>query len=70
MSVIAELRRIDVFPRRYFYPSLDTVQAYQGASDCPISQDVASRVLCLPIYSDLGDEIVVRICETINNMLS
>jgi dTDP-4-amino-4,6-dideoxygalactose transaminase len=56
----------DVFPRRYFHPSLDTLPAYGGESNCAISADIASRIICLPLYADLKIETVKDICSTIN----
>lgn len=38
--------------RRYFYPSLNTV--YPNPVSCPISEEVTSRILCLPIYPELS----------------
>lgn len=42
-----------IFPRRYFYPSLNTLK-YVRSQACEISEVVATRVLCLPLYSELG----------------
>lgn len=42
-----------VHPRRYFYPSLNTLPYVNGGSS-PISEDYANRVLCLPLYPDLS----------------
>lgn len=38
--------------RRYFFPSLNKLPYHTGA-DCPISEDISLRVLCLPFYQDL-----------------
>ncbi len=38
-----------IFPRRYFYPSLNTIEYTKGSS-MPISESIASRILCLPLY--------------------
>jgi dTDP-4-amino-4,6-dideoxygalactose transaminase len=44
-----------VYPRRYFYPSLNRVN-YVEHTPCPVSEDVAPRVLCLPLYHQLSRE--------------
>ncbi len=44
-----------VYPRRYFYPSLNTLD-FLGEHDAPISVDISSRVMCLPLYHDLKEE--------------
>jgi dTDP-4-amino-4,6-dideoxygalactose transaminase len=43
-----------IFPRRYFYPSLSTLSYVSG--NTPISDDISSRILCLPIYHELTKE--------------
>ncbi|WP_394242572.1 DegT/DnrJ/EryC1/StrS family aminotransferase [Vibrio astriarenae] len=45
-----------VFPRRYFYPSLDTT--YSDSNEVTKSQQLASRILCLPLYVDMTPEDV------------
>ncbi|MGO4292721.1 DegT/DnrJ/EryC1/StrS family aminotransferase [Chitinophaga sp. RAB17] len=44
-----------VQPRRYFYPSLNTLE-YIDQSKCAVSESVAERVLCLPLYHTLKKE--------------
>lgn len=45
---VAALARINVFPRRYFYPSLNRISYLKG-SPCPVSEQAAATVLCLPM---------------------
>jgi len=40
--------------RRYFYPGLNTMDYTKG--DCPISDSISSRILCLPLYHTLAKE--------------
>lgn len=63
------LRAIDIHTRRYFYPSLDTLP-YVNAAPCPISQEAADRVLCLPLYPDLEVTVVDRILHRMEELLS
>ena len=42
-----------IFPRRYFYPSLDTLEYIEPKQECIISRDISKRILCLPIYAEL-----------------
>ncbi|HBK83807.1 MAG TPA: aminotransferase DegT, partial [Flavobacterium sp.] len=53
-------------PRRYFYPSLNTIH-YVSGSKMPISESVASRVLCLPLYAGLEVQDVKKIINIITN---
>ncbi len=53
INVEAKLKEKKIIPRRYFYPSLDTLEYLQSDQTCNISRDIASRILCLPIYPGL-----------------
>jgi len=64
MKAVKELERIEIFPRRYFYPSLSSL-AYVNKSDTPISDAIAEKILCLPIYHDLSLEETDMIARTL-----
>ncbi|QNL20597.1 DegT/DnrJ/EryC1/StrS family aminotransferase [Hyphobacterium sp. CCMP332] len=49
------LEEAEIFPRRYFYPSLSKLD-YVTQKETPISDDISSRILCLPLYHDLTKE--------------
>ena len=52
-----------IVPRRYFYPSVNTLKAVLlDAPPMPVSEDIASRILCLPLYWKLDDQSIERIC--------
>ena len=55
-----------IFPRRYFYPSLNTIN-YIEKKSMPISENIASRVLCLPLYVELTQEEITKIVSIINS---
>ena len=59
------LNQHNIFPRRYFYPSLNTLD-YVSRQECPVSEDIASRILCLPLYYGLKEEEVKNIINLIN----
>lgn len=59
-----QLNKENIFPRRYFYPSLNTLN-YTNQFFCPISEDISTRVLCLPLYYDLDLLDVKTIIKTI-----
>ena len=67
-KVQKSLNKENIFPRRYFYPSLDTLEYIEPKQECKISRDISKRVLCLPIYSkhkkDNQDKIIdiIRKC--------
>jgi dTDP-4-amino-4,6-dideoxygalactose transaminase len=51
-QVMQNLNKQDIFPRRYFYPSLNTL-SYTDGQPCPIAEDISKRILCLPLYHGL-----------------
>lgn len=57
-----------IFARKYFYPLASDYACYRSvyASErTPVAKDVASRVLTLPMYSDLSLRDVDWICDVI-----
>ena len=59
------LNEAEIFPRRYFYPSLNTIDFVNGET-MPISESIASRILCLPLYVGLTEEELKLIVNLIN----
>lgn len=59
----------NVNPRRYFYPSLNKLPFYDELIDCPISEEVSRKVLCLPLYYDLSLEDVNKISQLIKQVM-
>ncbi|WP_020602990.1 DegT/DnrJ/EryC1/StrS family aminotransferase [Spirosoma spitsbergense] len=69
LRVMDMLKAQAIMPRRYFYPSLNTLPfALRGGVEqpCPVSEDVALRVLCLPLYPDLAEADADRIATLVN----
>ena len=65
LEVQKSLNEAEIFPRRYFYPSLNTIPYVNGAS-MPVSESIAARVMCLPLYEGLEEDDVLRIISIIN----
>lgn len=61
LKIEAKLKEKDILPRRYFYPSLDTLSYLDSKQVCNNSRDIASRILCLPIYPTLKLDDVQKI---------
>lgn len=53
MRCLAALGKAQIYPRRYFYPSLNTLP-YVRRVPCPVSEDIVQRVACLPLWPDMG----------------
>lgn len=68
LQVQAALNDADIFPRRYFYPSLNTLN-YVVKQDMPVGEDTSRRSLCLPLYPDLSLADARHIAEILLNSL-
>ena len=51
LNVKNKLEDLDIYPRRYFYPSLDI--AYSSIEFSEKSISLSERILCLPLYNKL-----------------
>lgn len=51
-------------PRRYFFPTLSKVN-YVKPQNSPIADDIARRVLCLPLYHELKEEDIAFISRVL-----
>lgn len=60
---ISTLKLNEIFIRRYFYPSLSKVLPYTKSIDMPVTEEIANRVICLPLFHDLTMEEVDLICR-------
>jgi dTDP-4-amino-4,6-dideoxygalactose transaminase len=67
LGTVDKLAKENIYPRRYFYPSLNKLKYIKNAANCPISEDIAKRILCSPLYSGLEMKNINRICEVINS---
>lgn len=58
LNCMEYLKVNEIFTRRYFYPSLASSLPYMEYKKLEVTDDISSRVLCLPLYSDLTTEEV------------
>lgn len=54
LEIQAELVKEEIYTRRYFYPSLSSLN-YVEKQRTPVSDDIVTRILCLPLYHDLKE---------------
>ncbi len=66
LKVLKLLNDQGVFPRRYFYPSLNTIP-YANGIEMLVSEALSSRVLCLPLYVGLEKKEIEQICNLMNS---
>jgi dTDP-4-amino-4,6-dideoxygalactose transaminase len=69
LKVQKALNKEQIFPRRYFYPSLNTLE-YVEFSEMKISEDISKRIMCLPIYKELRVSEIDMISAVIDKELS
>lgn len=68
LEVKTLLNANNIFPRRYFYPSLSTLP-FIDYQMCAIAESVAQRVLALPLFYDLDIQSVKKIAGIVNSAL-
>jgi dTDP-4-amino-4,6-dideoxygalactose transaminase len=71
-QVYDELKKHNIFSRKYFYPLISQFPAYRGLDSAqlgkmPIAEDVAEKILCLPIYPELNFDVVDSVIEILKN---
>jgi dTDP-4-amino-4,6-dideoxygalactose transaminase len=66
LAVMHELASIDVYPRRYFFPSLNELPFLGTKQPCAVSEDISRRILCLPLSHYISAKEIKRICSIIN----
>jgi dTDP-4-amino-4,6-dideoxygalactose transaminase len=71
-EVYENLRKHNIYGRRYFYPLISQFPIYRGLpsakpENLPIANKVAEQVICLPIFPMLNVETVLKICNLLIN---
>lgn len=68
LKVRTALNQAEIYPRRYFYPSLNHLN-YVKPQEIAVSEDISKRVLCLPLFFELQEEEVEKIAKIITGNL-
>ncbi len=63
--LVSKLNELSIFPRRYFYPALNTIGRLGTVVELPVAEEIARRVLCLPLYYGIEAGTIRRICEVV-----
>lgn len=71
-EVYEELKRNNIYGRRYFYPLISQFPIYKGLDSAlpgkmPIAERIAEQVICLPIYPDLEVGSIEKIIKLISH---
>lgn len=68
LKIIKALSDENISSRRYFYPSLNTLPYLKSKQPCPVSEDIADRVMSLPLFAEIKEEDIKHICEIVNKV--
>lgn len=69
-EVYMMLQAHGVYGRRYFYPLISNFAPYKDipssvVDNLPVANDLANRVICLPMHHELADEDVLRVISAL-----
>lgn len=67
LTVLKALKKENIYPRRYFHPSLNTLPYLEKKQSCPISEDISKRIACLPLFVGLKKKDIKKIANVIKN---
>ena len=56
-----------IYPRRYFYPSVNAFSKILAYQPAPISENIAKRIVCLPLYWQLTDKSIHYIIDILSS---
>jgi len=65
IKVEKALNHKNIYPRRYFYPSVNTYSEVVEYKSTQVSEEISSRILCLPLFYGLNNETILKIAQTI-----
>lgn len=68
LNVQKALNDQQIFPRRYFFPSLEKLP-YVNSNVCPIAEGISKRIICLPLYVGLQKSDLQKIVKIINSSI-
>jgi dTDP-4-amino-4,6-dideoxygalactose transaminase len=69
LRAVDRLNREGIFPRRYFYPALNTLPYLEAFQPCPVAESAARRALCLPLYAELEEHMVEKITRMVKQSI-
>lgn len=65
LLVKEKLEASGIYPRRYFYPSLNRLPFLSDSAACPYSEDISERIMCLPLSHYITESQVKKISTII-----
>ncbi|MDH7476207.1 MAG: DegT/DnrJ/EryC1/StrS family aminotransferase [Microgenomates group bacterium] len=65
LKAVKILNKNNIYPRRYFYPSLNTLPYLKNSQKCSVSEDISKRILCLPFYEGIWKKDLIKIVKVL-----
>jgi len=74
-EVYEELKKHNIFGRRYFYPLISQFPTYSGLESAqpgkmPVAEKMTEEVICLPLYPDLKNDEIILIIKIIKGLVT
>jgi dTDP-4-amino-4,6-dideoxygalactose transaminase len=69
-SAVRRLVAAGVGVRRYYAPALHRTPPFAADANLPTTDDLAARMVCLPVYSDMSESELDEIIEITNGVLA
>lgn len=70
-QIVEELKKENIYVRKYFYPLVTDYGCYSeyyNSLSTPVAKRFSECVMTLPLYADLQEEQVFKICNAIKNI--
>ena len=69
IKVKRALESNNIFPRRYFFPAVNTFKQIVKYKRISKSESISKRILCLPLYYKLSIKNIKKIVKIINSSI-
>ena len=72
-ACVSELNEKNIYPRRYFSPSLEQIgclSTSSPSSDIFHSASIAERIICLPIHNLVSQDDALSVSNIINSVIN
>jgi len=66
LKIMDELSKLEIFPRRYFYPSLDCLDFVNVQKNCAVSHEISKCILVLPLFVGLkqkDQDVIIQLLK-------
>lgn len=69
-QIYVYLKKYNVYPRKYFYPLCTDYKfsKLDPSNRIPNAEKISNQILCLPLYGELTQNEVEKICEILKNI--